>query len=139
MKKILIAHDGSMSSQKALKMAIELAGRFNSTLYVLSVVPELYLTELTGIKRQRITDALTEETEKLMEKVEKTLTVKSVGHKTIIKQGDPSETIVDTARALRVNMIVTGSHGRRGASKFLLGSVSSKVVGHAHCSVLVVK
>ncbi|HDH02319.1 MAG TPA: universal stress protein, partial [Nitrospirae bacterium] len=62
MKKILIAHDGSKNSNKALKIAVEIAVKFDSILYVLSVVPELHLTELTDFDRQRIMEALTEET-----------------------------------------------------------------------------
>ncbi|NOZ26160.1 MAG: universal stress protein [Nitrospirae bacterium] len=138
-KKILMAHDGSKDSNKALKIAVEIALRFDSALYVLSVVPELYLTELTDFDRQRITEALTEETNKTMEKVRTSLASHPIEHKTLVRQGDPAETILDTARKMKVSLIVTGSHGRHGATKFLLGSVSSKVLDHAHCPVLVVK
>jgi nucleotide-binding universal stress UspA family protein len=139
MKKILIAHDGSKTSKKALKMAVELAVKFDAVLYVLSVIPELYLTELAEMDRERIIDALTTETHKNMERVKTSLRSKSVDSRTLIRQGDPSETIMEAARKMRVNIIITGSHGRHGTSKFLLGSVSSKVVEHAHCPVLVVK
>jgi len=139
MKKILIAHDGSKNSNKALKIAVEIAVKFDSILYVLSVVPELYLTELTDFDRQRIMEALTEETNKTMEKVRSTLASHPIEHKTLVRQGDPAEIILDSAKKMKVNLIVTGSHGRHGASKFLLGSVSSKVLDHAHCPVLVVK
>ncbi|HEB76668.1 MAG TPA: universal stress protein [Nitrospirae bacterium] len=139
MRKILLAHDGSRDSNRALKMAVEIALRFDAALYVLSVVPELYLTELTDFDRQRITEALTEETNKAMEKVRKSLASHPIEHKTLVRQGDPAETILDTAKKMKVGLIVTGSHGRHGATKFLLGSVSSKVLDHAHCPVLVVK
>ena len=139
MKKILVAHDGSKISNKALKMAVEIALRFEAELYVLSVVPELYLTELTDFDRQRIVKALTEETHKTMDKVRRSLASHSVEHKTLVRQGDPAEVILDTAKKMKINLIVTGSHGRHGATKFFLGSVSSKVLEHSHCPVLVVK
>ncbi len=139
MKRILVAHDGSRVSRKALKTGIQLALKFGSELYVLSVVPELYLTELSEADRERIREVLTEETHKLMKKVEKELTSKEIPFKCLVKQGDPAEVIIKTARSLRTNLIVTGSHGRSGPSRFLLGSVSSKVLQHAHCPVLVVK
>ena len=139
MKKILVAHDGSKISNKALKMAVEIALRFEAELYVLSVVPELYLTELTDFDRQRIVKALTEETHKTMDKVGRSLASHSVEHKTLVRQGDPAEVILDTAKKMKINLIVTGSHGRHGATKFFLGSVSSKVLEHSHCPVLVVK
>lgn len=138
MKRILVAHDGSKSSEKALKKAMEIAKRFNSSITVISVVPELYLTELMEMDRLKILETLTDEAKKTMEKIKKsTRGIKSL--KTVIRQGNPAEEILDAAEKMKADVIVTGSHGRRGAQKFLLGSVSSRIVDHAECSVLVVK
>ncbi|MBI5213206.1 MAG: universal stress protein [Nitrospirae bacterium] len=139
MQKILVAHDGSKSSDKALKKAVELAVKFNTSLTVLSVIPELYLTELSGVDRSRIFDALSRETTEAMEKIRKSLSGKSMDVKTLIRQGDPAEKILETAQKMKAELIVTGSHGRHGTKKFLLGSVSSKVVDYSKCPVLVVK
>ncbi|MEJ2182955.1 MAG: universal stress protein [Nitrospirota bacterium] len=139
MKKILVAHDGSKLSDKALKRAVEIAVAMSSSLTVLSVIPELYLTELSDIDRGRIVEALTEETKTAMEKVRISLASKPVEAKTIIRQGPAAEKILETAQKMKVDLLVVGSHGRHGARKFLLGSVSSKVVDHATCPVLVVK
>ncbi|MFZ5997170.1 MAG: universal stress protein [Nitrospirota bacterium] len=139
MQKILVAHDGSKSSDKALKKALEIAVGLNGSLTVLAVVPELYLTELPEADRGRIFESLSEETREAMEKIRKSLSGKSIEVKTLIRQGDPAEKILETAQKMKVDLIVTGSHGRHGAKKFLLGSVSTKVVDHAKCSVLVVK
>lgn len=138
MKKILIAHDGSKSSEKALKKAFQIAETFGSSLTVLSVIPELYLTELMEMDRARILDTMTKETREMMEKIKaKSKHVKSL--KTVIKQGDPAEEILKTSEKMKADVIITGSHGRHGAQRFLLGSVSSKIVDHAECDVLVVK
>ena len=51
MKKILIAHDGSKPSEKALKKAFEIAKKFGSAVTIISVVPELYLSELMEMDR----------------------------------------------------------------------------------------
>jgi len=139
MKNILVAHDGSKSSDKALKAAVEIALQFGSTLTVLSVVPELYLTELDDIDRRRIMEALSDETNKAMEKVRTSLSSKSIEAKTIIRQGVAAEKILETAKKMKIDLLVVGSHGRHGAKKFLLGSVSTKVIDHAPCPVLVVK
>jgi nucleotide-binding universal stress UspA family protein len=139
MKKILVAHDGSKLSDKALKKAVEVAVVLNSSLTVLSVIPELYLTELSDLDRQRIMNALTEETKTAMEKVRISLSGKTIESKTIVRQGPPAEKILETAQKMKVDLLVVGSHGRHGAKKFLLGSVSSKVVDYATCPVLVVK
>lgn len=138
MKKILIAHDGSKSSEKALKQAFEIADKFGSSVTVISVVPELYLTELMEMDRLRILETLTEEAKKIMDKI-KIKTVGSKPVKTIVAQGNPAEEILETAKKIRADLIVTGSHGRHGAQKFLLGSISSKIIDHAPCTVLVVK
>ncbi len=139
MQKILVAHDGSKSSDKALKKAVELAVNSNASLTVLSVVPELYLTELSEEDRNKIAKTLEEETRQAMEKIRKSLSSKSIELKTVIRQGDPAEKILETAQKMKVELIVTGSHGRHGAKKFLLGSVSSKVIEYSRCPVLVVK
>ncbi|BCB97100.1 universal stress protein [Dissulfurispira thermophila] len=139
MQKILVAHDGSKSSDKALKKAVELAINFNASLTVLAVIPELYLTELTDIDRNRIFEALSRETTEAMEKIRKSLSGKSIEVKTLIRQGDPAEKILETAQKMKADLIVTGSHGRHGTKKFLLGSVSSKIVDYSKCPVLVVK
>lgn len=138
MKKILVAHDGSKASEKALKKAFSVAKAFNSSVTVLSVIPDLYLTELMEMDRTRIVETLTAETRQMMGKIRATQkNVKSL--KTIIRQGNPAEVILETARKMRADVIVTGSHGKHGAQKFFLGSVSSKVVDHAECDVLIVK
>ena len=139
MKKILVAHDGSKLSDKALKKGVEIAVRFDSNLTVLTVIPDLYLTELSDLDRKRIMDALTEETMIAMEKIRSTLAGKSVEAKTITRQGMPAEKILETAKKMKIDLLIVGSHGRHGAKKFLLGSISSKVVEYANCPVLVVK
>jgi len=52
---------------------------------------------------------------------------------------DPRQAIVDLAKRDAVDLVVVGSHGRSGLKKLLLGSVSSHVVMHAPCNVLVAK
>jgi nucleotide-binding universal stress UspA family protein len=138
-KKILVAHDGSKLSDKALKKAVEMADAMKSSITVLSVIPDLYLTELSDLDRERIMNALTDETTKAMEKVRVSLSGKSLDSKTIIRQGPAAEKILETAKKMKVDLLVVGSHGRHGARKFLLGSVSTKVVDNATCPVLVVK
>jgi len=137
MKNILVAHDGSKSSEKALKKAFQIAEAFDSSVTVLSVIPEVYLTELMEMDRARISESLTEDAKKMMAKIKAKAKIKSL--KTVIRQGSPAEEILKAAQRIKADVIVTGSHGRHGAQKFLLGSVSSKIVDHAVCDVLVVK
>ena len=53
--------------------------------------------------------------------------------------GEPASTIVDTAAEGVYDLIVIGNKGRSALNRFLLGSVTTKVVHHAPCNVLLVK
>jgi len=56
-----------------------------------------------------------------------------------VKLGDPSTEIVDFAKEIAVDLIVLPSHGKKGISRFLLGSVAERVVRLSPCPVLVIK
>lgn len=58
----------------------------------------------------------------------------------IIREGnEPYELIINEAEKVQAGLIVVGSHGRTGLEKLLMGSVAERIIGHAKCSVLVVK
>jgi nucleotide-binding universal stress UspA family protein len=138
MKKILVAHDGSKPSEKALRKAFEIAGKFGSAVTVVSVIPEFYLVDLLEADRVKIVKTLEDEAKKMLGKIKD----RHKGQrrlKTVLKRGNPAEAVLEEAAKMKASLIITGSHGRHGAQKFLLGSVSSKIVDHADCSVLVVK
>ena len=58
---------------------------------------------------------------------------------TEIVEGDPKQVLLDEAEGWGADLIVVGSHGRRGLQRFLLGSVSQAVALHAPCSVEIVR
>jgi nucleotide-binding universal stress UspA family protein len=55
------------------------------------------------------------------------------------EEGDPRVKIIDRAAHWKADLIVMGSHGRKGLDRFMMGSVAESVVRHARCSVLVVR
>jgi universal stress protein A len=57
----------------------------------------------------------------------------------LLEEGDPRDVILDYAERWPADLIVVGSHGRRGMSRSLMGSVSEAVAHHAHCSVEIVR
>jgi nucleotide-binding universal stress UspA family protein len=58
---------------------------------------------------------------------------------TEVRSGDPALALLQVAEEERADLIVVGSHGQSAIERFLLGSVSEKVLRHAHCSVLIVR
>lgn len=138
--KILVGHDGSDYSNKALKKGAHIAQRENASLLVLNVVPDLGLTdELSDDNIKTLYSTLTDESEKLMKGIKDDISKFISDIRTEVKFGSPAEVIVDTAKNENVDLIVVGSHGKHGAKKFYLGSVSSKVIDRAPCDVLIVK
>lgn len=58
---------------------------------------------------------------------------------TMVEVGDIREKIIDCAAEWKADLIVVGSHGRKGIQRFLLGSVAEFVARHANCSVEIVR
>ena len=138
--KILVGFDGSKAGEKALDYAIGIAKRFGAKLYVLHVIEEgkiaiapdssMYPALIDTMERQG-RDLLNKAVERA-----KSLGVEAEG---LLEIGtDAADTIINTANNLNVDLIVVGSRGLKGLTRFLLGSVSEKVVRYANRPVLVV-
>jgi len=137
--RILVAHDGSEHADKALKRAADIAVMTKSSIIVLSVVPDLCMMELSDDDCKNMYSIMTEESEKRLAALKDDLSNKGVEMETSVLFGNAADIIISTCSDKKADLVVVGSHGRHGAKKFLLGSVSSKVVEHAPCDVLVVK
>jgi len=137
--RILVAHDGSAQADKALHEASRMAAKLEAEITIMTVAPDLCLTEVSDSECKLITESLFSEAEGLMKKVTSELAAKGIKAAIVIKNGHPAEEILDAAKQIGADMIVVGSHGRHGATRFFLGSVSSKIVEHAACHVLVIK
>ena len=137
--RILVAHDGSAQADKALHEASRMAEKLGAEITIMTVAPDLCLTEVSDSECTLITDSLFSEAEGAMKKVTNQLAAKGLKAGIVIKHGHPAEEILDAAKVIGADLIVVGSHGRHGATRFFLGSVSSKIVEHATCHVLVIK
>lgn len=137
LKKILLATDGSLFSEAALREAINISKVCTAKLYVLSVIE--VNPEYETLAPQLVEKA-EEETRQLLESVKECAAKEGVECETIVHEGEePYQFIVEEAETQQVDMIVMGRHGRKGLKRLLMGSVTAKVIGHAPCSVLVVK
>jgi nucleotide-binding universal stress UspA family protein len=132
-KKILAPTDFSDLSAKGVKYACQLAKEVGAALMVVNVV---LLDESGTIDKREIE----EHKNQLDEFLGKTLAKVSAGLKIrkLVETGEPSAAIADRAESERVDLIVTCTHGRGGISRFLIGSVTDKLVRRSPCPVLVV-
>ncbi len=138
MKKILVAHDGSDAADRALLEAAAIAQKFGSKLTVISVVPNLCFSEI-GTDCDTVTKLYRAEVEGAMEGVKTLLKEKGIEAETVVLEGSPADVIVDYAKGMDMSLIVLGSTGKQATERTILGSVSSRVVANAPCSVLVVR
>jgi nucleotide-binding universal stress UspA family protein len=142
-RRILCASDFSNTSGKALMSAIDLAKANRARLTIVHahvpivpMVPEQYLEASTWDRVDTETRRWAErQVEKLVEKARK----RGVRAFTMMVTGDPAQQIVRMARSMRADLIVVGTHGRRGFSKFFLGSVAERVIATAPCPVMTVR
>jgi nucleotide-binding universal stress UspA family protein len=74
-----------------------------------------------------------------VEQAAQLLRAKGLNVSTVGEEGDPKTRIIDHAAEWHADLIVLGSHGRKGFDRFLLGSVSEAVARHASCSVEIVR
>ena len=139
--KLLVAHDGSPQSDKALETAAAMAKAMGASVHIVTVVPDLCLSteELSPESCDVVDKSLADEARGRMAKV--ATSVESTGFQAtnVIRNGRPADEIVAGARDAVADMIFLGSTGKHGARKFILGSVSSRVAEYAECNVLIVK
>ncbi|MCE9599280.1 MAG: universal stress protein [Spirochaetia bacterium] len=138
-KKILVPVDGSPGSKKALEQAIALAETAKAALTVLEVIedfgplPGYYDAAPEGSNR------ITWISEQRFEKVHPVLTETKIVWDRKIVEGYPAEQICKVAADGKYDLIMLGSRGLGAVARFLVGSVSDRVVHHAPCTVAVVR
>jgi nucleotide-binding universal stress UspA family protein len=135
---ILLATDLSPASAIAEDLAFELATRLDGTLLLVSVIDPQRLWLPSGGYRERIDQA--RETRQIaaqgiVERGRKT----GMAVRTLIWEGDPGEAIVEAAVAENVDLVVVGSHQRRGVDRLVMGSVSEQVVRTSPVPVMVAR
>jgi nucleotide-binding universal stress UspA family protein len=145
---ILVAVDGSPTSTRGLKTAIELAADQKATLHVVHVVDALGVTTplevgyVPGDYLDRMLDTVRDNGRRILKKAEaqaaaqgvacKTTLVESVGHAV-------ADAVLAQVRKHRADVIVLGTHGRRGLSRALMGSDAEMIVREAKVPVMLVR
>lgn len=134
---ILVAFDGSDQSQHAFQLGLEIAEKFKAKLLVVGVVrlPEPAISVEIDAMLDNGKAHYAEEFERLSQEA-KALNVELATHVAI---GHPAEQILRQAEDSNVDLIVMGRRGLTRATRWILGSVSERVMRYAHCPVTVVK
>ena len=147
---ILCAHDLTYASEPALRLAMSLARQVGVGLVVVHATEAPYqrstllghdtfsaseLELLTGIARRGEAAALRVLQDELR-------TLNPPGHdavpvEIVVRQGIPVDVVVRVARELAVDVLVVGTHARKGLEHTLLGSIAERLVRSAPCPVLV--
>lgn len=135
-QKILVGYDGSKQSEKAFEIAAEIAIRFRASLRAVSIVrpPEPAAEgELVAV----IDDAM-DRFEEAFSLLRERAAERKLAIETEVLVGHPAEQLVIAAERHGADLIVMGRRGKSTFQRWMLGSISERVLRYAHCPVLVV-
>jgi len=145
-KRIAVAIDGSKTSDTALGEAIKLAGEMGSTLLLLHVCEELPIMwepdGMNAVPMQDIMKAITDAGNALLEKCKKRVASQGLGVETNLVEsfgGRIGGIISEEAQKWNADLLVVGTHGRRGFEHLLMGSVAEGVIRTASMPVLLIR
>ena len=136
---ILLATDFGASSKRAEALAIAIAGRFQAKLTVVHVyeVPSYVyagapytIADLITPIREGATEALDRELGEIRKAIPEAVSV--------LRNGHPADEIEQVVKDTSADLLVVGTHGRRGLPRALLGSVAERLVRTATIPVLTV-
>ncbi|WP_181685293.1 universal stress protein [Halorhabdus salina] len=133
-EEILLPVDDTTGNAEALHHAGEIAHYLDSEIRLLHVADtEQHSVTLT---EEGVVDGLVRQGERIVNDAGETLETLNVTYSTDVVQGSPAETIVEYAAEYDYDLIVMPTHGRQGLSRYLLGSVTEKVVRLSNVPVL---
>ncbi|PWW81830.1 MULTISPECIES: universal stress protein [Prosthecochloris] len=138
-RRILCPVDFSEASRKAVRYAHEFAKGMGASLVLLNVVEPRPMAVDMSLSYVPLEEDLEKAAKEDLEEIIRTEREKGIEVQADVQIGTPSETILEKAEELDVNLIIVGSHGKTGLSRILMGSVAESVVRKAKCPVLIVK
>lgn len=150
MKKVLIAVDYDPSAQRIAEEGYKLAAAMNASVILLHVVSDpTYYSSLNyspimgfdsfsnlDVVQRGASDSLKIAAQSYLDKTSEFLGGKNIT--SIIKEGDFGDGILDAAEETGADIIVMGTHSRRGIDKILMGSVAEKVLHHSTIPLFII-
>ena len=130
-RRVLLATDGSKTSVEAVRATAERPWPEGSEFRIISV-EEPWAIRLSRVRHENEAQEAVSNSEQVLSSAG----LKAVGE---VVSGKPKDVILEEAQKWPADLIVVGSHGRRGFRRLLLGSVSEAVAMNAPCSVVVVR
>jgi len=135
-KRILVAVDGSPKSEKTITIALDLAGRYDSSVTI------VHVREYERYEGADVDMGPPIPADELVDQVVARFRERGIqtsGEIRRVSSGDTPQQIVEAAEAADAELIVLGSRGMSELKSLVLGGVANKVVQHATCPVLLVR
>lgn len=143
--KILVPLDGSKVAERALPTAMKLAGKGQGDLTLLRVprVHPVSVDATSGgtlwLYPDQAEERTLEDAAAYLEDARERWAAENIPVHTKVVSGDPASVILDTATALDVDLICMTTHGYSGLTRWMLGSVTERVLRAAPCAVMVIR
>ena len=141
-QRILVATDFSPASSPAVKQSVKMARQEGAQLLIAHAYQEPGLAELSRAPARvyeewdrKLREAVEKKLQPLLEQARKN----GVEARALLLTGFADEAIVAAAKQQGADLIVLGTHGRRGAARLFLGSVAARVISTAPCPVMTVR
>ena len=137
---ILCPVDFSESSKRALTNAILLARKFNASLKIITVYEPLeYVSRRINIDLNEENASRLKRVKDEMKDFVKEFNFEGVNHKIKIKSGKANDEILNVIKKQNIDLLIMGTNGRTGLSRFFMGSVTEKVIREMPCSFITIK
>ncbi len=137
--RILLAVDDSKCSEAATKAVVQQMRREETEVCVFHVVAPLVIIPYNYVGQVETLEVAQQERLKegreFAERTAQKLRSEGFQAHAVTEEAEPKTAILDKAAQWAADVIVMGSHGRKGIERFLIGSTSEAVLRHAHCSV----
>ena len=138
--KILVPVDGSDNSYKALEASLVLSEKLGSNISVVNVMEQVPITHIESEKLlNELLEAYKKENQEILSKCSDIARQKGITIKTVLLQGNPAPAILDYSKKENFDLVIMGSRGMGKFKELILGSVSSKIVHHSPCAIMIIK
>ena len=137
---VLVPVDGSENSYRALDAALLLSEKLGSNITAVHVMEQVPITHIGSEKLlSEFLEAYKKENQDILSKCSEIATQKGLTIKTLLLQGNPASVILDYSKQEKFDLLIMGSRGLGKFKELILGSVSSKLVHHSTCAVLLIR